>query len=426
MKNRCFLAFTIYIAVLTAFFTSKAISADITEIGPSARPISMGRAYSAVEDSVDCILFNPAGLAGIDSLRLSSMYSNLSNDFSYASFALALPVRYGTIGFAMLHEQSGVLYRTALDSDGKVVTDGSSAPFNFTSQVYVLSFAGQLDKKLSAGARLKLYEKEALVEGGHGTGTSLDIGLLYKLDPRTSLGLYHENLLSSGISWLTGTRDPLPSRIKAGIMFRAGQDLTFVLDAVISQNRPFSLKSGGEWRVHELLFLRAGLEQADIGGERYLNYSLGAGSNFKTFYINYAYTADTVLKENSSHFVSISFEIPSFYKPTAEAAPAATEEAKKQPKEKKPDIPEIKKPEPEKTEKPKPKKDLSKGILEKEEISVRNKINALDEQIRISQAKKDDEKIQALKQEKWNILMHWEELKNSTENPLGSEIRRTN
>lgn len=388
MKSRyCLLPF-ICIIMLAAFCSEKAMSADITDIGPSAKPIAMGRAYSAVEDSVDCILFNPAGLAGIDSLRLSSMYSNVSNDFSYTNLAVALPVKYGVIGFAMLNEQSGMLYRTALDSDGRVIADGS--PFNFTNQVYALSFSKQFDKRFAAGARLKLYEKEgSMVENGHGTGTSLDIGLLYKLDPRTNIGLYHENLLSSGISWRTGTRDPLPPRTRAGIMFRAAQEWTFVMDAIMSGNDPLSFRAGAEWQAYGLLFLRAGLEQANIGSEKYFNYSLGAGSNFKTFYINYAYTADTMLKANSSHFVSIGLEIPSFCKATAEAAPGITQEANK----------------------PEPQQVHAGNKLKKEELAVRAQINAIDKKISKARAKRDTKKIRALQKEKADILKRWEETK---------------
>jgi len=316
--------------IMTVYCANIAVAADIMEIGPSARPIGMGRAYTAVDNTVDAILFNPAGIAGIDTLRFSTMYSNLVNDYNYTSFAIAVPIKYGTIGFSMLNESSGTLYRTSLDTDGKVIIDPSASQFSYTSQVFVIDYATEYSKNLSLGSRAKLYGKgTSQVTGGYGTGTALDLGLVYHLNPRINLGLSYENIMSSGISWPTGTRDPLPSKISAGLLFKPRQDLVLHLDAVSPQNRSLLLRSGAEWLFSDLLFLRAGIEQKEVSsGDRYFNYSFGVGSNLKNMYINYAYYADTALKENSSHFISLGFDIPGIQQPTQEsrqAQPAAVQ-----------------------------------------------------------------------------------------------------
>ena len=310
--------------IIAVYCANTAIAADIMEIGPSARPIGMGRAYTAVDDTVDAILFNPAGIAGIDTLRFSTMYSNLVNDYNYTSFAIAVPVKYGTIGFSMLNESSGALYRTSLDTDGKVIIDPSASQFSYNSQVFVIGYAAEYNKNLSLGSRAKLYGKgTSQVTGGYGTGTALDLGLVYHLNPRINLGLSYENIFSSGISWPTGTRDPIPSKISAGLLFKPRKDLVLHLDAVSPQNRSLLLRSGAEWLFSDLLFLRAGLEQKEISGsDRYFNYSFGIGTNLKNMYINYAYYADTALKENSSHFISLEQYIPGIQQPTQESKQA--------------------------------------------------------------------------------------------------------
>ena len=222
MNIRPYFAFIVS-AILSLMLSKAVTGTDISEIGTSARAVSVGRAYSAAESTVDSVFFNPAGLSGIDSFNFTSMYSSLSDDFSYTSLGIALPVKHGVLGFAIANEASGALYRTALDSDGKVITDGSD-PFNFTDRVYSLSFAGKVNKGLAFGARIKIYEKKAyMIEDGHGSGLSADIGLLYKPHDRISLGLYHENLAGSGISWPTGTRDVLPSRTAAGLKYQIGR-----------------------------------------------------------------------------------------------------------------------------------------------------------------------------------------------------------
>jgi hypothetical protein len=420
MKRDC-LSLIICLAV-PVLLAGPAISAEITEIGPSARPIAMGRAYSAARNTADSMLYNPAGLAGIDSFQFSSMYSNLSIDFTYTSLAAAVPVRYGTLGFAVLNQHSGALYRTVLDADGRVSMDGYS-PFFFTNQVYLASFSGDLDNRLSAGGRVKIYEKEAgSVPWGYGTGTAFDVGMLYRLSKDTDAGIYLENILSSGISWPTGTREPLPQRTKAGVMHRPGNGWTIALDAVAERGRPLLLKAGGEWRAHELISLRAGLEQADTGSERYLNYSLGAGSNFDSFQINYAYTADAALKENSSHFVSISLSAPPLPADAQEAEQPAYEEKTETSSEK--------------LEAPKPPqilprkegpgvKDLTQQVLKEKELVVRARIHELDSLIRAARAVNDTSREEDFQREKRRVLDEWKETKSSLANPLESEIRRT-
>lgn len=420
MKRACLAA--IISLVMPAFLCGTAAAAEITEIGPSARPIAMGRAYSAARNTADSMLYNPAGLAGIGSFQFSSMYSNLSSDFSYTSIAAAMPVRYGTLGFAVLNQHSGALYRTVLDADGRVSMDGSS-PFFFTNQVYLASFSGDLDNKLSAGARVKIYEKEAgSVPRGYGTGTSFDVGMLYRLGKDTDAGVYLENILSSGISWPTGSRDPLPQRTRAGVMHRPGNGWTIALDAVAQLDRPLLLKAGGEWRAHETISLRAGLEQADIGSERYLNYSLGAGTDLQTFQINYAYTADSALKDNSSHFVSISINVPAIQASTPEAEHPVHEERTETPaiEPQTPEAPAL----PPQIFKP-GAKDLTGAVLKEKELIVRARINELDGLIRAARAVNDTSRAEDFQREKRRVLDEWKETKSSLVNPLESEIRRS-
>lgn len=428
MNIRPYSAFIV--SVILSLLLSKAVTGtDISEIGTSARAISLGRAYSAAESTVDSVFFNPAGLSGIDSFNFTSMYSSLSDDFSYTSLGISLPVKYGVLGFAIANEASGALYRTALDSDGKVITDGSDT-FNFTDRVYSLSFAGQMNKELAFGARIKIYEKKAyMIEDGHGSGLSADIGLLYKPHDRISLGLYHENLSGSGISWPTGTRDVLPSRTGAGLKYLARQDLVLMIDAGISSGRPLLFKTGGEWRLHDLVFLRAGLEQTDIGGNKYLNYSLGAGSDLDTFRVDYAYRSDSAFSSNSSHFVSISFDMHKTGVVTEEPAQAVSVEAGvKQPEQlpNEPAMPATRKKE--KTVEPPavPKKDLTDKILKQEELSVRAQINSLNDLIKSARTANDEEKTKELLNKKKEILKRWEETKRSIQNPLEMHIKRSN
>lgn len=407
----------VFICIITLFATIglsrqvSAFSADITETGPSAVPIAMGRAFGASRGTVASILYNPAGLAGISAPQLASMYSNLSGDFSYSSLAFALPVRFGTLGFAYLNQSSGAIYRTTLDSDGRIVRDATS-PFFFTDQVFLLSLAGNISENISSGARLKIYEKEAnSIAGGYGTGTALDIGLLYMIGSDADAGIYIENVLESGISWPGGTRDPLQKKVKAAFMYRPKDEWTLAFDALSAMDRPLLFKAGCQWKAHEMLLLRAGLEQNDIGGERYLKYSLGAGTGTDIFHIDYAYSADPLLAENTSHFVSISITAPEQTK----TAPVQQQTERQKAADEPPPPP---------TPMPPAAKDLTEKVLVEKELAVRARINELDALIRAAVSVGDEEKASQFRQQKRETLRAWEETKSSLSNPLEGEIRR--
>ena len=85
---------------LTAGVSSAALSGAIADpmyIGVGARPLGMGKAYVAVAEDGDTIFLNPAGLGTIDSLKFTSMYSNLLSDVRYFVLGGAYPLDIGTL-----------------------------------------------------------------------------------------------------------------------------------------------------------------------------------------------------------------------------------------------------------------------------------------------------------------------------------------
>ncbi len=389
--------------VLNYFCLAQA--ADITEIGPSARAISLGRTFSAIENSVDCAILNPAGLNSIDSIRFGSMFSNLSNDYTYKSFLFAVPIKYGVFGFALLDEQSGEIYKTTLDDNERVIRDNSD-PFTFHNQVFGFSIANNINQKTSVGARLKLINKNAsLTTNAFGSGTSIDLGLIYNKDSKTNFGLYIENLLNTGVKWQTGTTDPLATKIRTGFSYKISQNLLVAMDGIFTSNLPFNLKAGAEWMPTNTIFLRCGIEQEFIGSENYYNYSLGIANKFENIYINYAYKMNSALLESSSHFVSIGIDLQPAKKTilTTEAIPSGpSSEAKVEIKQ----------------SPTSEAKDLTKEIFEKEKRKVQEKVKLLDSKIEEAKKRKRNELLKNLQLEKLKTLKDWENFKLYFKNPL--------
>ena len=66
---------------------------------PNARVIGLGKAYVGLADDIASVYTNPAGLANISKLQLSSMFGKFMEEYNYTSFTVANPTKYGVFGF---------------------------------------------------------------------------------------------------------------------------------------------------------------------------------------------------------------------------------------------------------------------------------------------------------------------------------------
>ena len=70
--------------VLTA---SSVFAVDLSQIGSGAKPISLGRAYVGFAEDSYSMLTNPAGMADISSIEITSLSSNIMEDEQFAEIA---------------------------------------------------------------------------------------------------------------------------------------------------------------------------------------------------------------------------------------------------------------------------------------------------------------------------------------------------
>ena len=77
----------IFLTALTLFLCGGELpAAEMWLTGNSARPISMGRAYTAAQNDIGTLFYNPAGISEAVSFEMSSLSTKLGGDFSYSSF----------------------------------------------------------------------------------------------------------------------------------------------------------------------------------------------------------------------------------------------------------------------------------------------------------------------------------------------------
>jgi predicted DNA-binding antitoxin AbrB/MazE fold protein len=308
----------IFLSILASPAAAEITSAPITDpsfIGVGARPLGMGKAGVALSDDANTIFLNPAGLGSINRLLLTSMYTTLMGDVNYMVAGGAFPIGDGsTLGLGVINSQVSDI--PFFEADGTPAGNGG-----FGSHVGLLSYGynfgeanstGRLSnslKNLSLGITGKYFMQTG--SGGSdaklatGSGTSIDVGLLYSPRSGISIGLTGQNLLGSKMAYGSGAEIDIPKLIKIG---GKANFKKFIVAADMDMFDSYSLLHAGiEYRPNKMLAVRAGVDQDAVGEETISNMTLGVGFRFEDFQFDYAYHPYSDIEENTTHFFSISF-----------------------------------------------------------------------------------------------------------------------
>lgn len=310
---------------------------DILEIGMSARPLGMGRAFAAFSDSVDSVFMNPAGLTKVTNTNFSTMFSSLMQDVNYSVLAGAWPQkdRGGVLGVGAVVTTVG----------GIQLTDASGAIGGTTdarTNLFFLSYGMRLDEfykvmpglvptalvpggdlsRVELGGTLKYFSVDLGTPGGTGSGYDLDLGVIYRYSPGITLGVNGRNVLPQSmggkITYDTGSVDQLPAEIKAGAKVNlfglAGEALNesqlpidLGIDVDIASGSRSVWHYGAEAWLSPALALRVGMDQSL--GATGIAQNLAAGIGYKAgdYELHYAFHPFNAIQENATHFFSINF-----------------------------------------------------------------------------------------------------------------------
>jgi len=312
--------FGFFILLTCMSFASQVI--DPTDIGVGARPLGMGRSFTAVADDGSAIFMNPAGLSGIN---LLSMSGNMLGEVPYTVFGGSYPVGPGTMGIGYVGLGVSGIMETNVVSGTPEITGNSGS---FTNSSINVSYASELkdlpylstlkignltDPKL--GATLKLvsqgFSGMVSAEGKGGSGIDLDLGAIANIDPDTKVALTLKNIIPGN----NFGADEMPLRMILGLSKNyPNTNLLTTID--LEYNRSLLMNFGVEWAPAQMLRLRAGLDQEPNAGSILSNFTAGLGLIFRGFTFDYAYHTYAELNEFSSHFFSIGYrgEVPKIAK----------------------------------------------------------------------------------------------------------------
>ncbi len=270
----------------------------------TARSISLGDAAAASPVGIGALYDNPAGLALINKYQVGFLFSNLFENTHYNFIGYVHPLRIkGSIGFGWAR----------LNSSGFEIRDSLNnvlGTFDDSQNVFYLGYGSGFGKDINIGANVKIYYHE--IYRTRDTGAGLDMGLQYWLYKNLTIGMNLKDIISTPLQ-SEESGEVLPFVIKTAatwvpkttyawinnFQLNVGFDLTDVWGTQGGfVNHLESWKMGGEYDLHRILKLRAGLQ--DHG------FSAGAGISLLNTVLDYAYDFRNL---NGLHWISLTMEL---------------------------------------------------------------------------------------------------------------------
>ncbi len=313
---------------------------DPSDIGVGARPLALGKAYVGLSDDANGIFLNPAGLAGIQNVKLTSMSGQVLNDISYVVIGGANPTKYGVFGLGYTTVNLAAIPVTQTTGSGTTETVVNVGSTNYYSSVLTLSYSNDLSKidflkdfdNVTYGVNLKYFMQGfsgggSALRGANGSGFDMDLGTQYKPMKALTLGLSALNILPASLggkfTWdKDGVEESIPAVLKAGFAaklfgkdsFYGGKQDVFLdtdMDAYLNQDRQSVYHTGVEWWPISIMALRVGLDQQPRGAEDSNgvdnNFTAGLGLKFNGFTFDYCYHQYSDLTDNTTNFFSIGY-----------------------------------------------------------------------------------------------------------------------
>jgi len=262
----------------------------------TARTLGLGGAYVATADDPLGVLWNPAGLSGMDQNELRFENARLFEETSINGFSFAVPGSWlPSFGLTVLSLSSGDFQKTN-DMNDPLGT------FRQGETAYLFTVSKAFSRRMAVGTNLKLVQQT--VEDFSGGGFGIDVGGWYDVTPSVRVGATIANLAGPSIT-LRDVEEVYPVDVRGGVAARV-LDGRGLVTAQIDQSGGglgTRLHAGAEYWIQPVLALRVGFDDAyGTGGFSYRftpQYQLDYG------------VADQVL--GMTHRVGLSYRFGGFF-----------------------------------------------------------------------------------------------------------------
>ena len=244
--------------------------------GVSARPVSMGEAFTAVADDASAVSWNPAGLGRVSSLSAVATYDAVGQDVGITYLATAWPASRVTPGLAVTVVNLGSY--DARDRDG--VKTGS---VNLMSVVLAGAFAFSNPEILGKG--WTGLGAEVVSEPVGGSVFGFTAGGVHQLVERVDLGWAVQHVGTDG----EGFSLPAVAKLGLGLVAEDGVRVSTDLGYRFISGEPMA-SVGGEMSPVSNITLRAGYRYSRDGRVNGSNgFAAGLGFRYSSLDLDYAY-----------------------------------------------------------------------------------------------------------------------------------------
>ncbi|HHE55761.1 MAG TPA: PorV/PorQ family protein [Caldithrix abyssi] len=308
--------------------------AQFLKIGPSARALGMGGAFTAIDDDISLLHWNPAGLARLTANEALFTHTNWIAGTNYDYMAVGIKIyNVGTIALMVSAFNSGDMDVRTVD-----MPDGTGEKFNTSDLMIGLSFARNLTNRFSIGGSVK-YIHQRLWHMSAST-VAIDIGTLfttpfYGIRLGASMSNFGPKMRLDGRD-IKFAQDPdpreegnvefvnaqyemlyysIPLNFQLGLAkdfnFGPKNRLTLALDAVHPNDNYEAVNVGTEIALQNMIFLRAGYKSL-FQKDSEEGVTLGAGLNYRLYStvvlkIDYAYEDFGVLNNVQRFSLALRF-----------------------------------------------------------------------------------------------------------------------
>lgn len=262
--------------------------------GASARSLALGNAVGGLADDVATAYWNPAGLAQLRTMEITAMGATLANDTRYSFFSLGMPTEsWGAFSLNGTFTTSGEFQRASWDLD-------LDETFSEQEGIFSLGYANARGRFMY-GVNLKAVSQD--IGGASGSGTGVDVGVLFRPHRLLSVGGAVQNLVSPKIT-LVDQEEELVRSARAGLALRFfGGGMCVTADLVKTKYMDTSFRSGIELNPLRQLVLRGGYDS-----ERE-HMSAGAGFRLENWQFDYAFV-NTDLGSQNVLSATLRFGVP--------------------------------------------------------------------------------------------------------------------
>ena len=254
-----------------------------------ARPSAMAGAFVAIPGDIHDLVYNPAGLAALETRQGTLTYLNHLVDFQSGFLAYAQPFSKGTVAVGLHFFDFGQF-------EGKNENNHDTREFGATSFTFMLSYSRQAVKNLAIGGNAKFIHFQ--IDNFTETAIAADLGIILSIpSENVNIGLGVFNLGTTTSAFIQ-TKDDLPLSIQLGVSKKLAHLPLMVSGALVKfKNDGLDFRIGGEFSLTEQLFLRLGYDsvgqdqKVDTSKDRLAGISLGLGLKVNTFNVDYSFSS---------------------------------------------------------------------------------------------------------------------------------------